>query len=191
MSRSKKSNILWTIAATCLLIAALVYLKQAYRKPAIAIATEIVKKDTVKVEEPDVEIKPILKTSIADSIIELGMLHLGTPYVAAGNGEVGFDCSGFVHFVFKQFNIQVPRSSIEFDQFGTEVAIEQVQKGDILLFLSPTRNEIGHVGIVSEPDGLKSNFIHASSGEAMGVTVSSLTTKGYADRIVKAIRVLD
>jgi len=70
------------------------------------------------------------------------------------------------------------------------VAIEQVQKGDILLFLSPTRNEIGHVGIVSEPDGLKSNFIHASSGEAMGVTISSLTTIGYADRFVKVIRVM-
>ena len=158
MAQSKKTNILWTIAATCLLVVALLYLKQAYQTPASAVATEVVKQDTVKVKEPKVEIAPLVKTTKADSLIDLGMQHLGTPYIAAGNGEDGFDCSGFVRFVFKQFNIQVPRSSIEFDQFGTEVAIDKVQKGDILLFLSPTRNEIGHVGIVSEADSLKSNL---------------------------------
>jgi len=88
-------------------------------------------------------------------------------------------------------NIKVPRSSIDFEHFGKEIPIANVRKGDILLFLSPTRNEIGHVGIVSNPKGMESDFIHASSGGSMKVIISSLTTKGYTKRFVKAISVLN
>ena len=129
--------------------------------------------------------------SLKESIINYGMEFLGTPYVTAGCGKEGFDCSGFVYFVFKHFNIKVPRSSIDFDHFGKEIPIENVQKGDILLFLSPTRNVIGHIGIVSNPKGKESDFIHASSGREMKVIITSLTKEGYKKRFVKAIRVLD
>lgn len=129
--------------------------------------------------------------SLKDSIVKYGMGFLGTPYVSAGCGIDGFDCSGFVYFVFQHFNIEVPRSSSGFDGFGKEISIENLQKGDILLFLSPTRNVIGHVGIVSNPNGKKSDFIHASSGGEMQVKISSLASKGYTRRFVKAIRVID
>jgi cell wall-associated NlpC family hydrolase len=45
-----------------------------------------------------------------DSIVNYGMKFLGTPYVTAGCSKEGFDCSGFVYFVFQHFNIKVPRS---------------------------------------------------------------------------------
>jgi len=127
---------------------------------------------------------------LRDSIAAFGMKYLGSPYVEAGNGEIGFDCSGFVHFVYKHFHIAVPRSSADFEKFGTEIPIDAVQKGDILLFLSPTRNVIGHIGIVLNADGKNSDFVHASSGREMKVIVSSVATKGYSNRFVKAIRVL-
>ncbi len=128
---------------------------------------------------------------LQDSIVAFGMEYLGTPYVAAGCSKDGFDCSGFVYFVFEHFDISVPRSSSGFANFGTEIPIEEVQKGDILVFLSPTRNEIGHIGIVSKPDGKSSDFIHASSGREMKVIITNLTNKGYTRRFVKAVRVLN
>ena len=127
---------------------------------------------------------------IRDSIVNFGKELLGTPYVTASCSRDGFDCSGFVYFVYQHFKIKVPRSSIEFKDFGTEIPIENVKRGDILLFLSPTRNVIGHVGIVTNPKGIDSEFIHATSGREMKVIISSLNQRGYADRFVKAIDVL-
>lgn len=129
-------------------------------------------------------------TTMQDSIVDFGMRLLGTPYVAAGCGKDGFDCSGFVHYVFQQFKIKVPRSSAGFEHFGKEIPIEKVQKGDVLVFLSPTRNAIGHIGIVSNSKGKDSDFIHASSGREMKVIVTNLSNQGYTRRFVKAIRVL-
>lgn len=125
-----------------------------------------------------------------DSIVEYGINLLGTPYVTAGNGIEGFDCSGYVYFVFQHFDIEVPRSSAGYENFGTEVPIENVRKGDLLLFLSPTRDTIGHIGIVSIANGKESDFIHATSGGEMKVVTTNLSNEGYTRRFVKAIRVL-
>ena len=119
-----------------------------------------------------------------------GMGLLGTPYVTAGHSKKGFDCSGFVYFVFNYFEIKVPRSSSQFKNFGKEIPISDVRKGDVLLFLSPTRNAIGHLGIVTNPKGMESDFIHSSSGCEMKVIVTSLKKPGYLRRFVKAIRIL-
>ena len=128
--------------------------------------------------------------SLRDKIVSFGMGLLGTPYVTAGCSKKGFDCSGFVYFVFNYFEIKVPRSSSQFKNFGKEIPISDVRKGDVLLFLSPTRNAIGHLGIVTNPKGMESDFIHSSSGCEMKVIVTSLKKPGYLRRFVKAIRIL-
>lgn len=131
------------------------------------------------------------KMPLRDSIVAYGMNYLDTPYVAAGCSDNGFDCSGFVYFVFRHFGIDVPRSSVSFEHFGKEIPIDAVKKGDVLLFLSPTQDVIGHIGIVSNPDGMKSDFIHASSGREMKVIVTPLSNAGYTRRFVKAVRVME
>lgn len=142
---------------------------------------------TIKVTQ----INPVKNnTSLEDNIVNYGIELLDTPYVGGGSSMDGFDCSGFVYFVFKHFKIQVPRSSSQFKDFGKEISIDSVRKGDILVFLSPTRNVIGHVGIVTNPKGKESDFIHASSGSEMKVIITSLKNKGYTRRFVKAVRVL-
>jgi cell wall-associated NlpC family hydrolase len=128
--------------------------------------------------------------SLGDRIVSYGMGFLGTPYVAAGCSKDGFDCSGFVYFVYNHFKIKVPRSSSQFKNFGKEIPIADVKKGDILLFLSPTRSVIGHLGIVTNPKGMESDFIHSTSGREMQVVITSLKKPGYTRRFVKAIRVL-
>jgi cell wall-associated NlpC family hydrolase len=132
-------------------------------------------------------IKPI---KMREKIVNFGMELLGTPYVEASSSRDGFDCSGFVYYVFRHHKITVPRSSSQFKNFGKEIPIENVKKGDILLFLSPTRNSIGHIGIVTNPKGKHSDFIHASSGREMKVIISSLKHEGYTRRFVKAVDVL-
>jgi cell wall-associated NlpC family hydrolase len=139
----------------------------------------------------DALIKPVkVNVSLRDSIVSFGMSLLGTPYVEGACSKDGFDCSGFVYFVFQHFKIQIPRSSSQFKNFGREIPIDSVRKGDILVFLSPTRNVIGHVGIVSNPKGKESDFIHASSGSNMNVTITSLKQERYIRRLVKALDVL-
>jgi cell wall-associated NlpC family hydrolase len=122
--------------------------------------------------------------------VNFGKALLGTPYIEASCSVDGFDCSEFVYYVFQHYKIQVPRSSSQFTNFGKEIPIERVKKGDILVFLSPTRNVIGHVGIVTNPKRMQSDFIHASSGSDMKVIISSLKQKSYTRRFVKAVDVL-
>lgn len=158
--------------------------------------TETILKDTLS--EPTKALEPAStmteptsgSLSVRDSIVSFGSGLLGTPYVEAGCSRDGFDCSGFVYFVFRHFKIEVPRSSSQFENFGQEIDIDNVRKGDILLFLSPTRNVIGHLGIVSNPNGMESDFIHSTSGREMKVVITSLKKPGYTRRFVKAIRVL-
>lgn len=131
-----------------------------------------------------------VQSSLRDSVVDFGMTLLGKPYTDGACSRDGFDCSGFVYYVFQHFNIKVPRSSSGFEKFGQVVAPENIQKGDVLVFLSPTKQVIGHVGIVSKANGAESEFIHASSGREMKVIISSLSSAGYSRRFVKAVNVL-
>lgn len=153
------------------------------------------KKDRIVTEKGTFETNKVvvpnnIEDDLRDDILRFGKSLLGTPYIYAGTSAKGFDCSGFVYYVFKKFDIDLPRSSSQFKHFGHEIPITDVKKGDILLFLSPSRKAIGHVGIVSEANGMDSNFIHASSSREMKVMISSLKQKGYTRRFVKAVRVL-
>lgn len=135
-------------------------------------------------------VENIIYISKRDSLISFAIKYLGTPYVYGACNKEGFDCSGFVYFVFKNFKIEVPRSSSEYKTFGKTMDIDKIKKGDILVFLSPTRNVIGHLGIVTNPKGMETEFIHSSSGSEMKVILSTLKEAGYNRRFVKAISVL-
>jgi cell wall-associated NlpC family hydrolase len=131
------------------------------------------------------------KSPLRDSLESFGMEFLGVPYVYGGNGTDGFDCSGFVYHVFKNFSISVPRSTSQYENVGKEISIDSVKKGDLLLFLSPTRGAIGHIGIVTNPKGMETEFIHASSGKEMQVMISSLKQPNYNRRFVRAVSVIE
>ncbi|MGZ3929112.1 MAG: C40 family peptidase [Mucilaginibacter sp.] len=133
-----------------------------------------------------------------DSISSYNLIYfaqslIGTPYCpASSDPSRGFDCSGFVSYVFKQFNADVPRSSNEFINIGRKIRLEDARTGDIILFTGTKSHHlhtIGHVGIVycNEGGGLK--FIHSTSGKEYGVTISSMDDT-YKRRFVQVIRVL-
>ena len=59
------------------------------------------------------------------------------------------------------------------------------------MFLSPTSTAIGHIGIVTNPKGMESDFIHSTSGRQMKVVITSLKIAGYKSRFVKAVSVIN
>lgn len=95
------------------------------------------------------------------------------------NPKVGFDCSGFITYVFNHFDIKVPRSSVDFTHIGKPVPVEAARKGDLILFTgtNPAIRVVGHMGIIHSIDSNEIKFIHSSSGKANGVTITPLN--GY------------
>jgi cell wall-associated NlpC family hydrolase len=116
---------------------------------------------------------------------------VGTPYVyGSANPKVGFDCSGFITYVFNHFNIAVARSSVDFTNVGKPVTEQEAKPGDIILFsgTNPAERFVGHMGLVLSKDANTLNFIHSSSGKAMGVTITPLNDY-YRTRFVSIRRI--
>lgn len=124
-----------------------------------------------------------------DELITFAKKHLGTPYRwASASPKHGFDCSGFVNYVFKHFGLQLPRSSSGFKNLGKALKPEEFKVGDVIVFYGHRdKHRVGHVGIVAEANGMKSKFIHASSGKEKAVTISDLASMGYTKRFYKCL----
>jgi cell wall-associated NlpC family hydrolase len=124
-------------------------------------------------------------------LIAFAQTQVGIPYKYASiDPKLGFDCSGFVTYVFNHFNIAVPRSSVDFTHRGNEIGRAAARPGDLILFTGTdsTIRVVGHMGIVlSNKDG-ELLFIHSSSGKANGVVITPLESY-YLSRFVKVIRI--
>ncbi len=127
-----------------------------------------------------------------EALITFARQFLGTPYhYASSSPSKGFDCSGFVNFVFRNFKVALPRSSTEFKNMGRSLKPEEFKAGDVIVFKSfKNKARIGHVGIICEADGMHSKFIHSSSGHKMGVVVSDLGSPNYSKRFYRCVDVL-
>ena len=129
--------------------------------------------------------------TIPDSLVTFGKSLVGTPYLyASSDPENGFDCSGFISYVFNHFGIAVPRSSVEFTNVGIEIPKEFASPGDLILFTGTdsTIRIVGHMGIVESNERGNLLFLHSTSGKVQGVVISPL--HGYYEtRFVKVIRV--
>jgi len=116
---------------------------------------------------------------------------IGIPYkYASTDPSIGFDCSGFITYVFNHFKIAVPRSSIDFTNVEREIKPSEAKPGDIILFTGTdtTTREVGHMGILTSTENGDYYFIHSTSGKANGVTISPLNNY-YALRFIKIIRI--
>ena len=117
----------------------------------------------------------------------------GIPYLyGSTNPGKGFDCSGFITYVFNHFKIAVPRSSVGFTSVEREISLKQAKRGDIILFTGTdsTKRVVGHMGIITGYNGQEHEFIHSTSGKAYGVTTTPLN-KYYQGRFVKVIRIFN
>lgn len=112
-------------------------------------------------------------SDMASKVLEYAKQFAGVPYVYGGSTPNGFDCSGFTKYVFKKFNIYVPRSAKEYAGIGTKISRSNIKPGDILLFDRYNNYQLGHVGIYLGND----KFIHASTSKGK-VVIATLSRYG-------------
>ena len=128
--------------------------------------------------------------SLADSMLAHGLSLVGTRYRPGGTSvQSGFDCSGFVGFLYKQeLGIQLPRSTREMITLDApKVARSDLEPGDIIFFNNRGRGRVSHAGIYLGDN----QFIHSSSSRSGGVRVDSLADRYWNSSYMLAKRVLD
>lgn len=115
----------------------------------------------------------------------------GIPYKYASTDPAqGFDCSGFITFVFNHFKIPVPRRSVDFTFMNKQINLQDAKTGDLILFTGTDSTErvVGHMGIIIASPGQPLSFVHSTSGKADGVTETPFNSY-YKSRYMKTVRI--
>lgn len=134
-------------------------------------------------------LKEYRSRKLADSLVIFARQLQGKPYRWGGKSPKGFDCSGFVAYVYNAFGFELHGSSRAQSKQGQKIGLEKVKKGDVLFFTgsNPKLRHVGHVGIVISEGDEDIRFVHSSTNS--GVIVSEL--KGYYQtRLLEAKRML-
>lgn len=134
--------------------------KKAQPQPARSTSTSTTSKSA--------PVQPSKQTSKASAIIATAKQYIGVKYVYGGTTPSGFDCSGFVQYVFGKNGISLPRVSRDQFKVGTSVSYSNLQPGDLVFFSLAKNGVIDHDGIYIG----NGQFINAASSK--GVTIYSL-----------------
>ena len=127
---------------------------------------------------------PAVTIEESNPLLDEAKNQLGVPYRYGGMSPAGFDCSGFVCYVYQQaVGKKLPRTARAQSQYGEKVSREALLPGDILFFDTAHRGAINHSGIYLG----EGKFIHASSGQSYCVKISSLD-KGFYKRVFRWAR---
>jgi cell wall-associated NlpC family hydrolase len=122
-----------------------------------------------------------------ENILKNAKKHLGEDYVWGGTNPGGFDCSGYMQYIYKKEGVSIPRTANQQSKVGKEVSRFELKKGDLLFFLTDkSRNiPVTHVGMYLGDD----KFIHAAS-KRKGIIISSFNKSRYSKLFVKATRII-
>lgn len=137
------------------------------------------------IDKPSVD--TVYDDAFVDQLISSASENIGTRYLIGGTSKKGFDCSGLLYTTFGDFDIKLPRTSIEMSRYGEKVDAEDAQKGDLIFFKTSGKKQINHVGMVVEVNDDEIKFIHSSSH---GVMISSTKESYYKKNMAQVNRVL-
>ena len=122
------------------------------------------------VSGPGIQVS-VPSSASGSKVIQVAVQYIGVPYVWAGADPSGFDCSGFVMYVYGKLGIDLPHSSRMMSEMGSAVSDSQLQPGDLVFFGSP----VHHVGIyVGDGKMINSPYTGAS------VRIESVWRSSYA-----------
>ena len=122
------------------------------------------------------------------AIIEYAKNFLGVPYVWGGMSPSGFDCSGFINYVFKGFGFNLTRTSYGLAELGKTVRLSELQPGDLMFFKGRNMsvNRVGHVALVVDTTDGVIQFIHAAR---TGIRIDTFNNSSYyVPRYIKSKR---
>lgn len=108
-------------------------------------------------------------------LVEFAYKYVGVKYRSGGTDPNGFDCSGFVTFVFKQFEIEVPRISRDQQKKSSPLKVGDVQPGDLVFFANGAN--VNHVGIVVQNKNGIVTMVHSSTSQ--GIVITEINTSTY------------
>lgn len=124
----------------------------------------------------------------SSQVISTANKVMGTKYVYGGTTTKGFDCSGFIGYVYKKNGVKLPRTSAAMYKTGTSVKKSKLQAGD-LVFFNTSGKGVSHAGIYIG----NGKFVHSSSSK--GVSVAKINDPYYwgskyigAKRVAKVIK---
>jgi len=121
-----------------------------------------------------------------ENLLNYALSYKGTPYRSGGTNPVtGFDCSGFVRYVFDHAEgIALPHNSTDISQIGKPVDLAELHPGDLVFFYL-TSKTVSHVGIYLGNE----QFIHAASNRSGSVVVSNLKENYWGKHFMTARRI--
>ena len=124
--------------------------------------------------------------AMGEQLVETAKQYLGTPYVWGGMSERGFDCSGFVNYVYDAYGVDLERVAQSiYSKNGTYVEKSDLRAGD-LVFFGYSGTSVTHVGMYIGGG----QFIHASSGSGK-VVITDLSSSYYTRMYVGAKRIAE
>lgn len=144
-----------------------------------------VRADAVTLKEGEVKPLPTSsQRSWRNDLVQTAYAFRGARYRRGGMSASGFDCSGFVKYIYATKGIKLPHDSRALYKYGKPVAKSDLQPGDILFFAGTYRHGISHVGLYMG----EGKFIHASTSRG-GVRVDYLEAEYYRRHYAGAKRI--
>lgn len=153
--------------------------QKAYGLPVTGIVTNTVL-DKISEAEKAQKQTPPTSSEIMINIVANSAELIGVPYQWGGTTTNGFDCSGFLQYVFAKEGVQLPRTVAQ--MWNVTTAVNEPAVGD-LVFFETYQAGPSHAGIYIG----NNQFVH--SGSNSGVTISNLTYKYWQDRYLGTKRV--
>jgi len=165
---------------------------ELHREENLARAALAAKKAAERIAKASAKAKKAGKTyqlSKADreALLKYAKYFKGGKYIWGGTSPKGFDCSGYVQYLYKKHGVNLPRTAWAQSKKGVPVSLDELQKGDLLFFLTDKKRGIPvtHVGIYIG----NGEFIHAASRK-QGIIISPITHGKYRNCFVGAKRII-
>ncbi|MBE6062148.1 MAG: glycoside hydrolase [Clostridium butyricum] len=115
----------------------------------------------------------------AKALITQAQKYLGIPYLWGGTTPAGFDCSGYMQYIFASYGINIPRLSQEQQSYSQPISIAQIKPGDLVF---NQKSNATHVGMYIGND----MYIHAPhTGDVIKISQLSTSNMKYAGRVLK------